>query len=47
MAEDPRYHQILGAVARGWCYSPNAHKPMDPDLAVCIAMEVYKLGGTQ
>jgi hypothetical protein len=47
MAQDPRYQQILGAVARGWCYSPNAHKPMDSDLALCIAIEVYKLGDTQ
>ena len=44
MAEDPRYHRILGAVARGWCYSPNAHKTIDSDLAICIAMEVYKMG---
>ena len=35
--------ELLGAIARGWCSEKNAHKVMDPDLAVAIAEEVAKL----
>lgn len=45
--EDPRFGLILGAVARGWCYKVNASKRMDPDLAACIALEVYQMTGEQ
>jgi hypothetical protein len=34
--------EIRGAVARGWCHPKNAHKVMDPDLALAISDEVYK-----
>lgn len=33
---------LLGAIARGWCSEKNAHKIMDPDLAVAIFDEVEK-----
>ncbi len=31
---------LLGAIARGWCSPENAHKVIDPDLAVAISEEV-------
>jgi hypothetical protein len=38
---------LLGAVARGWGHSKNAHKEMDSDLAIAIAEEVRALYVTQ
>ena len=35
--------EILGAIARGWCSEDNERKQMDPDLALAIAEEIYKL----
>jgi hypothetical protein len=40
---DLEREEIRGAVARGWCAPPNAHKAMDCDLAEAIAQEVLKL----
>ena len=34
--------ELLGAIARGWCSEKNAHKTMDPDLALAIFDEVEK-----
>jgi hypothetical protein len=47
IVSSPEYQQILGAVARGWCHRINAGKPMDPDLAVCIAYEVHQLAAVR
>ena len=35
--------EVLGAVARGWCWEANSHKEMDVDLAQAIAEEVRGL----
>jgi len=37
------WDDLLGAVARGWGHSKNAHKEMDSDLALAIAEEVKSL----
>jgi hypothetical protein len=34
--------EIVGAIARGWTYEKNAHKVMDPDLAMAIYNEIEK-----
>ena len=47
IVSSPEYQQILGAVARGWCHRINAGKPMDPDLAACIAYEVHQLAAVR
>ena len=37
------HDELIGAIARGWCYPENAQKAMDADLVFCIAKEVQKL----
>ncbi len=34
--------QVTQAVARGWCAPENAHKIMDPELAMAIVREVVE-----
>ena len=34
--------ELLGAIARGWCYPKNGNKTMDSDLALAIYEEVNK-----
>ena len=41
--EPVAWDDLLGAVARGWGHSKNAHKEMDSDLALAIAEEVKSL----
>jgi hypothetical protein len=41
--EPVAWDDLLGAVARGWGHSKNAHKEMDSDLAIAIAEEVKSL----
>jgi hypothetical protein len=41
--EPVAWDDLLGAVARGWGHSKNAHKEMDSDLAIAIAEEMRAL----
>lgn len=35
--------EIMGAVARAWCHTPNRLKEMDSDLAEAAGQEIWKL----
>ena len=40
---DTKSAEIMGAVARAWCYKENEHKEMDSDLAIAASKEVEQL----
>ena len=38
---------IMGAVARAWCYPENEEKVMDEKLAIAASIEICKLLGIE